>query len=216
MKAFDISMELSEKMVVYPGDRKFSKKQVLNLKNGDLVNLSEICMNVHTGTHLDSPIHYIHNSDSISDINLNRFFGSAQVFDFTSIELGTGITEVDLRSLNIKKDDIVLFKTKNSELMMKNTTFREDSVYLTQEGAFYLVSKNIKSVGIDYLSIGKYNDDKETHLALLENNVLIYEGLQLKDIVPGEYLFCGFPLKIKDCEGAPVRAVLLSIVTNEK
>ena len=211
MKVFDISTEISEKMVSYPGDRKITINRVSKLKNGDSVNLSEICMNVHTGTHLDSPVHYIQNSDSISDINLDKFFGNAKVVDFTSIELGTGITEIDLRTLDIKNDEIIIFKTKNSQFKKNKTTFNEDYVYLTQEGASYLASKKIRSVGIDYLSIGKYNEDKETHLTLLEKNILIYEGLHLKDILPGEYLFCGFPLKIKDSEGAPVRAVLISI-----
>jgi len=213
MKVFDISVEIFEEMVVYPGDRKFSKKKVLDLKDGDSVNLSEICMNVHTGTHLDAPIHYIQNSNSISDINPNKFFGNAQVFDFTSIELGAGITEIDLSSLDIKADGIILFKTKNSELKKKKTTFNEDYVYLTQEGASYLVFKKIRAVGIDYLSIGKYSEDKKTHLVLLEKNILIYEGLNLKDVPPGEYQFYGFPLKITESDGAPVRAVLIQMET---
>ncbi|MHA2032885.1 MAG: cyclase family protein [Candidatus Kariarchaeaceae archaeon] len=213
MKVFDISMEISEKVVVYPGDRKFSKKKVFDLTDGDLVNLTEICMNVHTGTHLDAPIHYIQNSDSIPDLSLNKFFGNTQVFDFTNIGFGTGITETDLSSLDIKKDEIILFKTKNSELRKNKTSFNEDYVYLTQEGASYLVSKKIKSVGIDYLSIGKYNKDKKTHLVLLEKNILIYEGLNLKEVPIGEYQFYGFPLKIKESEGAPVRAVLIQMET---
>ena len=207
MKIFDISLEISEKMVSYPGDRKFAINKVLDLKKSDPVNLSEISMNVHTGTHLDVPKHYITNSESITDINPDRFFGNAKVFDFTRIEMGTGITETDLSTLEIKKDDIILFKTKNSEI--NNTIFKEDFVYLAQEGAVYLASKKIKSVGIDYLSIGKYKEDEKTHITLLENNILIYEGLNLKGINSGEYLFCGFPLRIKESEGAPVRAVLL-------
>jgi arylformamidase len=207
MKVLDISMEISERMVSYPSDRKFVITKVLELIKGDPVNLSEISMNVHTGTHLDVPKHYISNSASITDINPDKFFGNAKVFDFTKIKMGTGITEVDLKILDIKKDEIILFKTKNSEI--SGTNFKENYVHLTQEGAAYLASKKIKSVGIDYLSIGKYKEDKKTHITLLENNILIYEGLNLKEIQAGEYLFCGFPLKIKESEGAPVRAVLL-------
>jgi len=207
MKVFDISMEISERMVSYPGDKKFTFTKVSELIKGDPVNLSEINMNVHTGTHVDVPKHYITNSASITDINPDKFFGNAKVFDFTELGMGTGITEMDLKILDIKKDDIILFKTKNSEI--SDTSFKENYVHLTQEGAEYLVSKKIKSVGIDYLSIGKYKDDKKTHITLLENNILIYEGLNLKEIHSGEYLFCGFPLKIKESEGAPVRAVLL-------
>ncbi|MHA2216457.1 MAG: cyclase family protein [Candidatus Hodarchaeales archaeon] len=171
-------------------------------------------MNVHTGTHLDAPIHYIENSNSVSDFSPYKFFGKAQVFDFTKIEFGTGITENDLFTVDIKMGAIILFKTKNSELEKNQISFNEDYVYLTQEGASYLVSKKIKSVGIDYLSIGKYNEDKKTHLTLLEQNILIYEGLNLKDVPPGEYQFYGFPLKIKESDGAPVRAILIQIETS--
>ena len=99
------------------------------------------------------------------------------------------------------------------KIKKKKTTFNEDYVYLTQEGASYLVSKKIRAVGIDYLSIGKYSEDKKTHLVLLEKNVLIYEGLNLKDVPPGEYQFYGFPLKITESDGAPVRAVLIQMET---
>jgi arylformamidase len=207
MKVFDISMEISDQMVSYPGDRKFSAKKVFDLKKGDPVNLSEIKMNVHTGTHLDAPIHFIKDADSITDIDINDFFGQAKIFDLSMLELGTGITERDLSVLDIKKDDIILLKTKNSEIIDNN--FKEEFVHLTQGGASYLVSMKIKAIGIDYLSIGKYKKDESTHIILLENNVLVYEGLNLRGILPGEYLFCGFPLKIKESEGAPVRAVLI-------
>ena len=210
MKIFDISLDLSEKLVTYPGDRKFSIKQVLDLEEDDSVNLSEIHMSVHTGTHVDAPNHFIRNSDSITDININRFFGEAKVYDFTSKEISSGIDKLDLINLNIKKDNIVLFKTRNSKLRMYDSSFEKEAVYLTQEGASYLVSKRIKAVGIDYLSIGKYRDDEKTHKILLKHNIVIYEGLNLENINSGSYLFYGFPLKIKDCEGAPVRAILAS------
>ena len=103
MKLFDISMEISEETISYPGDRKFSINKVSSLEKGNQVNLSEIHMNVHTGTHLDAPFHYIQKSDTISDINPNRFFGKAKVFDFTDLEMGTGITDTELDNETILK-----------------------------------------------------------------------------------------------------------------
>ncbi|MHA1966157.1 MAG: cyclase family protein [Candidatus Hodarchaeales archaeon] len=207
MKLFDISMKISENMIFYPGDPTLSLKRVLKLENGDPVNLSQIEMGVHTGTHLDAPLHFIDKAASVTDVVLDQFYGVSKVLNCSSINFGKGIAKEDLLQFEIKGDDIILLKTKNSEI--QDLGFRKNFVYLTLEGAAYLASLGIKAVGIDYLSIEKYNEEGETHRKLLENNIAVYEGLNLANIDPGEYIFCGFPLKLMNSEGSPVRAVLI-------
>ena len=97
------------------------------------------------------------------------------------------------------------FDEKNSELSDKD--FDGNFVYLTEEAAEYLISKNIKALGIDYLSVSKFNSNDKVHEILLEKMPII-EGLKLKDVVPEDYIFSGFPLKIK-LDGSPIRAVLI-------
>ncbi|MFX0064817.1 MAG: cyclase family protein [Candidatus Hermodarchaeota archaeon] len=209
MLIFDISMGISEDMIFYPGDPKFQLTRFFSIPK-DSVNLSKVEFGVHTGTHVDAPLHFVDNALNITDFPLTKFYGPASVLDLTNINYGAGISSRNLSKFTIHQDDIVLFKTKNS--MSEYKEFKHDFVYLTKEGATYLVKKKIKAVGIDYLSIEKFDSEKpETHLALLNHDVIIFEGLNLSKIKPGRYIFAGFPLKITGAEGAPVRAVLIQL-----
>jgi len=203
MKIIDISLEMGENMIIYPGDPEFTLSSVLNMSKGDDYNLSEVKMGVHTGSHLDSPLHFISNGESVSDIPITRFYGDCLVLDLTYINFGSEIAEEDLQSQNFVPDAIILFKTKNSSVIMDQ--FRENYVTLSLDAAKVLVRSKIRAVGIDYLSIGS----PDTHKLLLSNGIIIYESLVLNHVLAGIYTFIGFPLKILGSEGAPTRAVLI-------
>src|SRR5262249_59046076 len=103
----------------------------------------------------------------------------------------------------------VLFKTRNSRLWRETNEFQKEFVYLETDAAEALVARGVKLVGIDSLSIEKFGFDKPTtHWTLLGNNVYIVEGLDLSEITPGDYELICLPLKIKDGDGGPARAVL--------
>ena len=91
--------------------------------------------------------------------------------------------------------------------MKQYHTFRKDFAHLAEDGARYLISKGIKTLGIDYLSVKKFNADDIVHTLIIENMTL-FEGLYLKGISAGTYTFVGLPLKIK-CDGGPARAILI-------
>ncbi len=203
MKIIDISLAMEQNMVVYPGDPQFKLTSVLDISKGDSLNLSEVQMGVHTGSHLDSPLHFLKKGESITDIPLTRFYGRSQVLDLTSIEFGNEITEKHLKTQEFDPESIILFKTKNSNIIKGD--YREDFVSLSLEAAKFLINSKVKTVGIDYLSIGSTN----THKLLLSNGTIIYEGLVLTHVTPGIYTFIGFPLKMIGSEGAPTRAVLI-------
>jgi len=101
----------------------------------------------------------------------------------------------------------VLFKTRNSYLWSQKA-FVKDYVYITPGAARSLVSDGIKVVGIDYLSVDKFDAEPETHMALLGAGTIIIEGLDLRDVEPGDYELICLPLKVKDGDGAPARVVL--------
>jgi arylformamidase len=106
----------------------------------------------------------------------------------------------------------ILLKTRNSELLTQDPTFHRDYTYLTPEGADYLVKYGVQLVGIDYLSIEQFRSGHHrTHRTLLEHNVVIVEGLKLDGVPPGVYELRCLPLRIKGCDGAPARAVLLEV-----
>ena len=187
-------------MMIYPGDPEVIIKRYKKNQNG--WNLSNISMGSHTGTHVDTLLHIKDGEDGVESIPLDKCYGTCKVLDLTAIPFGVGIQKFHLKTFEINKNDIILIKTKNSTINSKE--FKNDFVFLTESAAVFLAAKNIKAIGVDYLSVGP----KETHEKILKNGIIIFEGLNLINIQPKEYLFIGLPIKIKT-EGAPARVILI-------
>src|SRR5262249_3334174 len=102
----------------------------------------------------------------------------------------------------------VIFKTKNSAFW-NDTEFHSDFAHLSPAAADALVERGIELVGIDYLSIERFHSgDHAVHKALLSKEIVILEGLDLRNIEPGDYELICLPLKYVGGEGdgAPARA----------
>jgi arylformamidase len=110
-----------------------------------------------------------------------------------------------LEPFDLRKNDILLLKTKNSLLGYEK--FREDFVHLKYDAAEYLVQKKIKTLGFDYLSVKKFGGDDEVH-ELLIKNLTLFEGINLQNVQEGNYYFIGLALRLKS-DGAPARAILI-------
>jgi len=206
LKLIDISMPLQEGMIVYPGDPEYSLTRIKSIPK-DSSNLSEIRMGLHTGTHVDAQLHVKNKGKSIDSAPLAHFYGDCQVLDLTGVPFGEGITKNHLKDIEIKAS-IILLKTRNSEIGFNE--FKKDFVFLTEDGAEWLVSNGVTTVGIDYLSIQKFHTGYcASHCVLLDQGVIIFEGLNLSLVKQGFYTFVGFPLLIKGGEAAPARAVLI-------
>ncbi len=203
MKLYDISIQINNKTIVY---RNNPKPKINNYSKTpkNKTNESLICIGSHTGTHFDSQLHIKQNGWSSASINLNSFYGKAIVIDL--INCKNEINEEDLKKYKIYKNQIILLKTKNSNL--ENHKFITDYVHLSISGAKYLAKLKVKAVGIDYLSIEKFNSNLLVHKELLNKKILIFEGLKLNKIHEGNYTFIGFPLSL-DIDAAPLRAVLM-------
>ena len=126
------------------------------------------------------------------------------------------ITPEKLASINLPQDtERLLLRTRNSEFWKaKVTDFRKDYTALTAGAAQWIVEREIKLIGIDYLSIQCFNDNPVTHKILLKSNVIILEGLNLTDVSPGKYELLCLPIRLTGTEGAPARAVLRDIADN--
>ena len=202
---YDISVSISGDLQVYPGDIRPELKPFASIDHGDLANMLELRLGSHTGTHVDVPRHFLRDGKNLDQVSLDQFWGRAKVFQLPVKEK---IDREKIANLDIQARDIILFKTRNSELWGIEE-FQRDFVYLTVEAAEYLVEKKVKAVGIDYLSIEKFKSKSHpTHTTLLRNGIVILEGINLKDVSPGEYFLFFFPLKLKGADGSPVRAVL--------
>lgn len=205
MKIYDVTVPISKELVIYPGDPavKIERKTSIN-KNGATNNLSRYCFSSHAGTHIDPPFHFIEDGITVDKLPLEVLMGRARVVEVTAPRIDENVLE----EFDFTADVRVLFKTRNSYLWSRKE-FVEDYVYITPAAARVLVSEGIKLVGIDYLSIEKYNSETpETHLTLLRAGTLIIEGLDLREVEPGDYEIICLPLKVKDGDGAPARVVL--------
>ncbi len=203
----DISVPL-EKAPLYPGDSSFSRQWMAVFENGSSYRLSLISLGSHTGTHIDSPAHILRDGSSLDSYPLDRFITLAQVI---AVEDCDAVPAQALQDVGIVKGESILFKTSNSSRgLMHDPIFRDEYTSLSLPAAQICVLRGAGLVGIDYLSVDRYEDESlPVHHILLKNDVLILEGIDLDAVSPGRYWLICLPLKIKDAEAAPVRAVLV-------
>jgi arylformamidase len=176
------------------------------MAEGALYNLSRLHMSAHTGTHMDAPLHFVDGAASIDQIPLDATVGPARVIEIDAAE---SIGRADLEPFEIEPGERLIVKTRNTPRCWETDEFLKDFVYISEDGAQYLVERKIRAIGVDYLSVaGFYKDTVETHVALLGAGIWIVEGLDLRKIAPGRYDLICLPLKLLGAEGAPARAIL--------
>jgi arylformamidase len=204
MEIFDVSIPIRDGMLHYAGNPPVHVTRVSLLEAGDPVNVSELDMGAHSGTHVDAPDHFLAAGAGAEALPLEALIGPADVVDATAAVTALDLLTVRDLELPSRGSERILFKTRNSQLWNRDE-FSRDFVRLDGEAAAYLVERGVKLLGIDYLSIG----DAEAHRVLLGAGVVCVEGLDLRGIEPGSYELVCLPLKLVGSDGAPARAVLI-------
>jgi arylformamidase len=204
----DISVVLQPTIPTWPGSPGFQLSPINRLEAGDAANVSQIQTDVHVGTHVDAPWHFLQNGITVEQLSLETLVGQATVVSLPDV---TAITPKELEALQLPSDTKrLLFQTKNSQLWSQGITeFQQDFVALTAEAAQWVADRGIELVGVDYLSVQRYHDSPRTHEILLEAGIIIVEGLNLSAVQPGTYHFVCLPLKLAGADGAPARAILM-------
>ena len=200
MKMHDVTGTIYEGMTVYKD--KPEKQPTLNPTTNGYVTETLLSINVHTGTHIDAPRHMVLDGDTFESVPMEDLVGQAKLFDLTDVE--DGITKADLEKFEIEKGDFIILKTKNSF----EDFFNYDFIYLKQDGAEYLSEIGIRGVGIDTLGIERSQEGHPTHKTLFANDIIIIEGLRLKEVEPAEYFMVAAPLKLTGTDGSPARVLL--------
>ena len=202
----DISVPISSGMVHWPDDPSVSVERVQDLSRGDAANVSKLELGAHTGTHMDAPRHFLADGAGLDELPLDATIGPARVI---RIEHPRVILPAELETHRLRAGERVLFLTRNSERCWNNNQFVEDFVYISAAAAQFLVQQKVRSVGIDYLSVGGYvHDGVETHRILLGAGIWLIEGLNLSAVKPGAYELVCLPLRVVGADGAPARAIL--------
>ena len=211
IKYYDLTAKISEKIVTFPGDPEYTSEDVRSLVRGSQYHLCRMHLGNHTGTHIDFPSHVIQGGKTSTDFSIETLIGSGLIIEVPDSE--KSITRSFVTEQAILPNDFIFFKTANSRLS-KQGKFNDKYVYIESEAAEELVRKGAKVVGIDYLSVDRYEaEDLPVHKLLLSNDVLIVEGLELDHVPAVRCKIYIMPINITAMDGLPVR-VVAEVYTN--
>lgn len=199
-------------MPVWPGSAGIRIVPIKRMATGDTKNLSRLECDVHTGTHVDAPWHFLEDGSAAEQLRLDVMMGEALVSYLPKADI---ITAETLAQLTLPAGTTrLLLRTRNSDLWQRGVTeFRKDFVALTSDAAQWLVDQGIRLIGVDYLSVHRYGDGPLTHQILLTASIVIIEGLNLGGVTAGRYELICLPLRLDGADGAPARAVLRRLPT---
>lgn len=193
-----LSVPIYKDMVVYKNLPE-KKPNIINAKNFEEHGIfeSSIVLPLHTGTHIDYPLHVIEDGKNSSDYSISNILYKGYVADLSNEKI---ITEEIVKKIPLDDIEVLMFKTKNNT---KNE-FDFEFTYLDKQAAKYLASSKLKFVGTDQLGIERAQPEHETHRSLLEKDILIIEGVNLEAVIEGAYSFIFFTFQIKGVEAEPI------------
>jgi arylformamidase len=204
MQIYDISRTLDKGIEVWPGDPEFYPRWAMRIRDGETCNVAEIHMGVHTGTHIDAPLHLDDSGIDVSSIPIRNCIGPARVFSMAAEKC---IRAADLEALDWRGVERALFKTRSRR--PEGQPFSRSYVYFAEDAAEFLARHEMYLVGTDGPSVDAFESELlPSHTILLGRGTVILEDAQLEKVPPGDYeLFC-LPLKLAGLDGSPVRAIL--------
>ena len=209
---YDISVPLKQGMVYFPTDPVPPRIYRMTDRNlGGVVMMSMLEIISHTGTHVDSPLHFIPEGSTISDMPLDATIGPCRIIE---IKDQVAVRAAELKDKKIKKGDRVLFKTRNSTVtppLYARDKFDENYCYIEDDAADFLKDAGVKLVGIDYITVGTYKRQEnimKVHTTLLGAGIYVLENCALANVPAGDYELLFLPLLMYNGDAGPGRAVL--------
>ena len=207
MEIYDISVVIDTGMVVWPGDSGVALTHETVEVEDAQVRVTRMALGVHTGTHVDAPLHFLSGAADVTTLALSTLIGPAQVYHLPDVDV---ITAAVLTGLDFPPGtERVLFRTRNSTYWAEPApTFHPDFVGVALDAAAWLIERGVRLIGVDYLSVSPYDQSVPVHTVLLQAGVILLEGLNLNAIEAGRYHLICLPLKLQGSDGSPARAVL--------
>ncbi|MBI4251831.1 MAG: cyclase family protein [Candidatus Tectomicrobia bacterium] len=206
MRLIDLTIPIREGMPVWPGDPAPRLRFHKSFAAGDRNNVSESVLGLHTGTHLDAPMHFLPEAGGIETLPLDVLVGPARVIP---IEHPRQVTAEELRRRGLAGATRFLIRTRNSAERWWEKPFDPGFCHMTREAAQLLLDAGMRLLGVDCLSVdGKGAPGSPVHNLLLPAGVVLLEGLDLSQAPPGDYELIALPALFWGRDGAPARAVL--------
>ena len=179
-----------------------------DVNKGDPVTMARLELCSHDGTHIDAPLHFIPGGSTIDKMSIETTNGPCRVIE---IKDEKDITVKELEPYKIKEGERILFKTKNSPHVYKDRVYNGVWVALLPETAEYLVTKKIRIVGLDYLTVAHTEPPQsinKVHRALLNAGIYILEAINLDGVPAGNYEMMCLPIRIENGDAGPCRVIL--------
>ncbi|MSU36832.1 MAG: cyclase family protein [Pedosphaera sp.] len=212
-RIIDLSHPINTATPPWPGwpsvETKFLDRASRTTPEERHVNSSRFAMNIHCGTHMDAPYHFLDTGKTIDQVPLERTYGPATLVDLRGKGSRSHITRADLVPCgpDLRRTRKAILHTGWAARWMKHGFFTEFPD-ITTDAAQFLVECGVELVGVETGSVDFHPND--THIVLLGNDVLIIECLVNLDQIPTlEFLFSATPLNIEGCDGSPVRAMAI-------
>ena len=199
MKIYDISQEVFG-CAVYPGDPSPERQVMLSISEGKMCNLTAFNMCAHNGTHVDAPFHFINEGRTIDQVDIDRFVGYCYVASHDG-----DITAEDAKKIMDRAKDAAGDTDCYNRILVKG------EATMTEEAAKVFADNKIKLFGNESQTVGPLDAPMEVHLIMLGAEIVLLEGIRLSEVDDGVYLLNAAPVNLGGADGAPCRAILMSL-----
>ena len=199
MKIYDISQEVFG-CAVYPGDPSPERQVMLSISEGKMCNLTAFNMCAHNGTHVDAPFHFINEGRTIDQVDIDRFVGYCYVASHDG-----DITAEDAKKIMDRAKDAAGDTDCYNRILVKG------EATMTEEAAKVFADNKIKLFGNESQTVGPLDAPMDVHLIMLGAEIVLLEGIRLSEVPDGVYLLNAAPLNLGGSDGAPCRAILMSL-----
>ncbi|MFM7321765.1 MAG: cyclase family protein [Armatimonadota bacterium] len=193
----DISRPVAPGVAVWPGDTPYA----LTLSDWGSVRVGAATLSLHTGTHVDAPLHHCPDGDPIDSVSLDAFLGRAQVIDVA------GIASIGPADIGIPLAPRILLRTAAWPV---GAPFPSEIPVLTDPAIDHLAAHGVVLLGVDVPSVDRIDStDLPNHHRLARSGIAILESLDLSDATPGRHTLIALPLRLIGADASPVRALLV-------
>ena len=199
MKIYDISQEVFG-CAVYPGDPSPERQVMLSISEGKMCNLTAFNMCAHNGTHVDAPFHFINEGRTIDQVDIDSFVGYCYVASHDG-----DITAEDAKKIMDRAKDAAGDTDCYNRILVKG------EATMTEEAAKVFADNKIKLFGNESQTVGPLDAPMEVHLIMLGAEIVLLEGIRLSEVDDGVYLLNAAPVNLGGADGAPCRAILMSL-----
>ena len=192
---YDISQEVFS-CRVWPGDPSPERSVLADIGKGDIINLTAFSMCAHNGTHIDAPAHFLKDGKTIEQLDPAAFVGNCYVASHEGEVTAADAAAILQKAAAVGASERILIAGKAT---------------VTEPAALVFAEAGVKLLGNESQTVGPETAPMKVHLILLGADVILLEGVVLKNVPEGKYFLTAAPLNLGGCEGSPCRAMLMDM-----